>query len=171
MKRRKRSAYRSKLPDALQVAGIVIPVRDQKIPHKEILQAIRNYRALSGDLVGIYRREVLTQPTRTIRLLGKKCRAVILHTLLGYEVQASYKRIQCPDLVTARYIRLFSEIGCHSVKLPYDPTVTARLVPEMEAAVESIHKGVRDLFPADPGVQRYVIRRIYGILRRELRFS
>lgn len=171
MKRRKRSPYRTNLPDALHVADAVIPVRDQRIPHKEILQALRNYGTLSGDLVGIYRREVLPQATRTIRLLGKKCKAVILHTLLGYEVQASYKRIHCPDLVTARYIRLFSELGCHSIRLPYDPTVTARLIPEMEAAAEGIQKAVEGLFPADPGVQRYVIRRIYGIIRRELQFS
>lgn len=171
MKKRNRNAYRASLPEALQIADTTIAVRDQRIPHTAILRAIQKYTGLPGDPVNIYRQKVLSQATRTLRLLGKKSSAQIIHTLLGYEVQASYKRIQCPDLVTARYIRLFSEIGCHSIKLPYDPTVTAQLIPEFEAAVENINKGVRELFPADPRVQRYVIRQIYAIIRRQLRFS
>lgn len=171
MKKRKRKSYRDRLPEALRLADTVIPLRGRKIPHAEILRAIQKRAGPSGDLVEIYRENVLPQNTRTMRLLGKKSTATIIHTLLGYEVQAGYKRIHCPDLVTARYLRLFSGIGCHSIKLPYDPTVTARWIPAMEAAMEQIHKSVRELFPADPAVQRYVIQNIYAILRRRLRFS
>lgn len=135
-----------------------------KIQHQEILHASKNYSAL----VDGYRDQVLTQKTRTIRLLGRKCSARIIHTLLGYEVQASYKRIQCPDLVTARYLRLFSELGFHSIKLPYDPTLTERLIPVFEATVTSLKEQIRELFPKAPSIQQYVIRTIYGIIRRQI---
>jgi hypothetical protein len=165
MKDRSRNQERMLLPQALQTAGITIPIRNGKIPHRKILQASKGY----GDLVDAYRQKVLSQNTRTIRLLGKKCSAKILNTLLGYEVQASYKRIQCPDLVTARYLRLFSELGCHSIQLPFDLTLTAQLVPEFEALVDAITKQIRELFPGDSAIQRYVIRQVYGIIRQQLR--
>jgi hypothetical protein len=170
MKERKRSEYRARLPGVLRTPAGNIEVRDQRIPHTEILRAIEKCADLHGNLAAIYRDRILPQQTRTIRLLGKKSPATIINTLLGYEVQAGYKRIQCPDMVTARYIRLFSELGCHSIQLPYDPTVTADLIPELEAAVENIKKGVSGIFPGDPQVQRYVVRKIYGIVRRQLRF-
>jgi hypothetical protein len=135
-----------------------------KIQHLQILQESRSY----ADLLETYRDKVLTQQTRTIRLLGRKNSAKIMHTLLGYEVQASYKRIQCPDLVTARYLRLFSELGCHSIKLPYDPTVTEQLIPGFEAQVDDIKKSVRERFPLHSQTQQYVICAIYRIIRRQL---
>jgi hypothetical protein len=136
-----------------------------RIPHREILQASQDY----AGLIDAYRQKVLSQKTRTVRLLGRKCSAKIITTLLGYEVQASYKRIQCPDLVTARYIRLFSELGCHSIQLPYDPTLTAQLAPEFEAQVDHITKRIGGLFPGDAAMQGYAIRMGYGIIRQQLR--
>ncbi len=135
-----------------------------KIQHLEILQASKSY----AGLVECYRDEVLSQKTRTIRLLGRKNSARIIHTLLGYEVQASYKRIQCPDLVTARYLRLFSELGCHSIKLPYDPTLTERLIPVFEATINGLKEEIRRLFPKDSATQQYVIRKTYGIIRQQI---
>ena len=128
------------------------------------LRECRDY----ADLIETYREQVVPAKTRTIRLLGRKNSARIIHTLLGYEVQASYKRIQCPDLVTARYLRLFSELGCHSIKLPYDPTLTEKLIPQLEASVENLQELVRQLFPQDPPTQRYALRKLYELLRRQL---
>lgn len=121
------------------------------------------------SFVDVYHQRVLTQNTRTIRLLGKKSSAKIIHTLLGYEVQACYKRIQCPDMVTARYLKLFSELGCHSIKLPYDPTLTAQLIPEFEAMINALVHRISELFPRDLPTRRYVIRRVFAIIRRQLR--
>ena len=145
--------------------GPKITANNRKIPHQEILRASKNY----SDFVNAYRQKVLSQQTRTIRLVGRKSSAKIINTLLGFEVQASYKRIQCPDLVTARYVRLFSELGCHSIQLPYDPTLTAQLIPEFEATVEGITRQIRELFPRDLPMQVYVTQRIYAIIRRQLR--
>jgi hypothetical protein len=135
-----------------------------KIRHQQILQS----SGVNAGLMEVYRTKVLTQKTRTIRLLGRKSSAQIIHTLLGFEVQASYKRIQCPDLVTARYLRLFSEVGCHSIKLPYDPTLTEKLIPGFEAVMGEITREISELFPQDVSMRQYVTRKIYGIIRRSL---
>lgn len=164
MKKRNSSTPSSNLPKILPTEKGPIAIRNGRIPHQKILQASES----ASRLVDAYRTEVLSRNTRTIPLLGKKAPARILHTLLGYEVQASYKRIQCPDLVTARYLKLFSELGCHSIKLPYDPTVTARLIPEFEAMVDRIAEQVAEFFPGDVPLQHYVLRRLCKTLRQQL---
>jgi hypothetical protein len=140
-----------------------------KVMHKKILRVSQSAAVYEGGVIEIYRREVLPQKTRTVRLLGTKCSADILQTLLGYEVQAQRKRIQCPDLVTARYLKLFSEIGCHTIRLPYDPTLTARIIPVMEAAYENIFKTVARIFPDDTRLRQYVLQKICALVRDELR--
>jgi hypothetical protein len=137
----------------------------QRISHREILNDSIGYTGF----VDFYRQRVLTQNTRTLRLLGRKSSAKIINTLLGYEVQAAYKRIHCPDMVTARYLKLFTELGCHSIKLPYDPTLTEELIPEFESMMQSIIQKVSELFPCNLSIQRYAIRKIYAVLRRQLR--
>jgi hypothetical protein len=114
---------------------------------------------------------VLPIKTRSIHLLGRKTPAQIIETLLGYEVKAAYKRIQCPDKVTARYLKLFTELGCRTIRLPYDPTVTANLIPQFEQAVAKISSGVHDIYPKDRRLQLYVIRNIYSHLRRLLKHN
>jgi hypothetical protein len=165
MKSRNRHEPQPNLPDFIEIEGTTLLIRNGKIPHREIL---RSSESLT-HLMEVYREKVLSQKTRTIRLLGKKNPAKILHTLLGYEVQAAYKRIQCPDLVTARYIRLFSELGCHSIQLPYDPTLTAELIPELETTIDSFARKIRSLFPRDLARQQYVIQRVFAIIRQKLR--
>jgi hypothetical protein len=139
--------------------------RNQKISYREILTNTIGYSAF----VDLYQQRVLAKNTRTLRLLGRKSPATIIHTLLGFEVQAAYKRIQCPDMVTARYLKLFSELGCHSIKLPYDPTLTAELIPIFESMVQSVVQRVSERFPRDFSTQRKVIRNIFAILRAQLR--
>lgn len=153
----------------VEAGGEKIVLRDRRIPHQRILKAFQGSAGDSGNLVQVYRQQVLPIRTRTIQLFGRKGPARIINTLLGYEVQASRKRIHCPDMVTARYLKLFTELGCHTVKLPYDPTITARLVPEFEAAVDSLVEGVRKLFPESQTLQAYVLRNIYAIIRSQLR--
>ncbi|MBN2241330.1 MAG: hypothetical protein JW793_01470 [Acidobacteria bacterium] len=154
-------------PDVTIPSGFIDS--SSKVLHRKILQASQNASVLRGGLVEIYRAEVLTQKTRTVRLLGVKCTANIIQTLLGYEVQAMHKRIHCPDLVTARYLKLFSDLGCHSIRLPYDPTLTARLIPDMEASLNRLLDIVSGIFPRDPKRRQYVIRKLFAIVRKELR--
>jgi hypothetical protein len=153
----------------LEAGGEKIELRNRRIPHQQILRALQGTAEDSHNLVRAYQLQVLPIKTRTIHLRGRKGPARIINTLLGFEVQASYKRIHCPDMVTARYLKLFTQLGCHTIKLPYDPTVTARLIPEFEAAVERIVEGIRNLFPESRTLQAYVLRRLYGIIRSRLR--
>ena len=143
----------------------------RKIPHLEILKALQDPALGIANIVYTYERYVLPIKTRNIHLLGRKSPAQIIETLLGYEVKASYKRIHCPDKVTARYIKLFTELGCHSIRLPYDPTVTANLIPQLEHSVAKIINGVRDIYPKNRQLQRYVIQKIFRILRTQLKQS
>lgn len=141
----------------------------RRIPHAEILKSLQDPALGIANLVDAYWHCVLPIKTRTIRLLGRKAPARIIETLLGYEVKAFYKRIQCPDMVTARYVKLFTELGCRTIRLPYDPTVTANLIPQFEQSVARILSGVRDIYPGDRQVQMYVIKNIFRILREQLR--
>src|SRR5262249_28582463 len=137
--------------------------RRSPVPLSRILATFGTAAEGGRTIPDIYRDEVAPIRTRTIRLLGRKNPSALLHTFLGYEVKASYKRLHCPDLVTARYLRLFSELGCRAIKLPYDPTVTARLLPELEGAVERLAASVRELYPSDRELQLYVTRSIYAL--------
>jgi hypothetical protein len=147
----------------------VIPV--DRIPHSKLLRDLQLSKEITNTLVDLYRQRVLAGRTRTIHLLGRKHPATILHTLLGYEVQASYKRIQCPDMVTARYLKLFTELGCRSIQLPYDPTVTAGLLTDMEGCIANISKGLCALFPNDRALQNYALQKVYAIIRGQLKKS
>jgi hypothetical protein len=164
MKYKSRNQRRINFPKMLEIEGRTYAIHNGRIPIQEILRSSDNY----SILVNLYRQKVLSQPARTIRLLGRKNPASILNTLLGYEVQSAYKRIQCPDLATARFIRLFSELGCHSIQLPYDPTHTAELIPEFEVAVDRIKMQIRALFPTDASLRIYYVRRAFEIIRRQL---
>ena len=144
-------------------------IQNNKIMHRKILAVSQSSAELQGGLIEIYRREVLTQKTRTVRLLGIKSDAKIIQTLLGYEVQARHKRINCPDMVTARYLKLFSALGCHSIRMPYDPTATARLIPIMERALQCIKDTIAGIFPKNHKRRQYVLKKICAIIRNELR--
>ncbi len=153
----------------LQSSGQQIHFHRRRIPHSKILEALRIGAGGARGIGDIYRLEVLPVKSRTIRLLGKKSTARIINTLLGYEVQAAYKRIHCPDLVTARYLRLFTELGCRRIRLPYDPTVTEKLLPELEAAQARLVGGVQELFPESRDARIYALRRLYSLVRGQLR--
>jgi hypothetical protein len=141
----------------------------REIPHLEILRALQDPGLGIANIEQVYRERVIPIKTRSIHLLGRKMPAAIIETLLGYEVKASYKRIHCPDMVTARYLKLFTELGCRTIRLPYDPTVTANLIPQFEQSAAKIVSGIRDIYPRDPSLQTYVTQRVFAILRRQLR--
>jgi hypothetical protein len=91
-------------------------------------------------MVEIYCQQVIPFRTRKIRLPGRKCSAQIMYTFLGYEVKAGRKRLTCPDLVTARYLKIFAELGMKQVLIPYDPTRTARLIDRLEKSFETVKR-------------------------------
>jgi hypothetical protein len=171
MARRKRSSGQPLLPGLteLQAGGKTIRLKGSRIPHSKILAALDGSAEETGSLVEVYRSRVLPVKTRTIHLFGRKSSPKIIETFLGYEVQAGYKRVHCPDRVTARYLLIFTELGCHSIKLPYDPTVTAELLPSLESSLARLKAGVAALFPGNRHAQVYVLQKIYARLRSRLK--
>lgn len=84
----------------------------------------------------IYAKKVRVQRTRAIEMEipERENQAEILYTLLGIELKVGKRRISCPDLATARYLRVFARLGCQSVAVPYDITKISVLADELETA-------------------------------------
>ena len=76
--------------------------------------------------------------TRKILLPGRKCSPKIVESFLGYEILIGRKRLTCPDMATARYLKIFAEIGMKEILVPYDPTKTAEFLPGLEKKLDQI---------------------------------
>lgn len=120
------------------------------------------------QITELYRKEVLPHRRRRVQLPGRKCRPQILYTFLGFEVKAGKKRLTCPDLTTARYLKIFAEIGLAEVYLPYDPTRTARILPGLESAFQRIQEELLQTPLPSPRRQGARIRALYRRLRSRL---
>ena len=114
-----------------------------------------------------YREQVLTVKNRSVQLLGRKCEPELMYTFLGYEVKLGQLRVTCPDLVTARYLSLFGKLGLASIQIPYDPTVTSRILPLLETSLSTIDDLIEAAEPELAARQRR-FRRIYAKVRSEL---
>lgn len=84
----------------------------------------------------IYAEKVRTQRTRAVELEipEHENAAEIFYTLLGIELKVAKSRVACPDLATARYLRVFARIGCRKIAVPYDITKISVLADELEVA-------------------------------------
>jgi hypothetical protein len=87
-------------------------------------------------LPAIYEKKIRSQRTRSYRLNipKKENRADIQYTLLGIELKVGRKRFACPDLTTARYLRVFARIGCNEFAVPYDITKISPAADEIETS-------------------------------------
>ena len=92
--------------------------------------------ASDGTLVEIYAEKVRPLRTRSCSLdiPERENEAQILHTLLGIELKVGRNRFACPDLATARYMRVFARLGCRDFAIPYDITKISVLADELETA-------------------------------------
>ena len=84
----------------------------------------------------LYSEKVRSQRTRSYSLdiAEKENTAEILYTLLGIELKVGNKRFACPDLATARYLRIFGRVGSREFAVPYDITRISVIADEMETA-------------------------------------
>ncbi|MFN6962830.1 MAG: hypothetical protein ACK4S4_03595 [Pyrinomonadaceae bacterium] len=91
-----------------------------------------------GDewLPSIYATRVRTQRTRShvLDIQPREQRPEILYTLLGIELKIGKRRFACPDLATARYLRVFGRAGCREFAVPYDITKISALADELETS-------------------------------------
>jgi hypothetical protein len=89
-----------------------------------------------SSLPMIYAQKIRTLRTRscTLEIPERENDAFILHTLLGIELQVGRRRFACPDLATARYMRVFARLGSREFAIPYDITKISTLADELETA-------------------------------------
>lgn len=119
----------------------------------------------------IYREKVKKQRTRSFELNfpAKENLVEIVHTLLGIQIKSGRKMIGCPDLSTARYLRVFARLGCESVAVPYDITRISAIADELESAWQKtllfFEKENRNELPQTKGRRRSALVRS---LRREI---
>ena len=77
-----------------------------------------------GDewLPRVYESRVRSDRTRAYKLevSPRENRAEIQYTLLGIELKVGRRRFACPDLATARYLRIFARLGVREFAIPYD---------------------------------------------------
>lgn len=87
-------------------------------------------------LPSIYAEKIRSQRTRSIHIdvPERENRAEINYTLLGIEVQVGKRRFTCPDLATARYIRVMVRIGCRDFAIPYDITKVSVAADDLETS-------------------------------------
>ncbi len=134
---------------------------------------MKNRTAIQEEIAKLgrtYGEEVLSQRTRVVSLPGRKCEPRILNTFLGFELQVAQKRITCPDMSTARYLRIFAEVGMPSVRAPYDPSLTTCVLPQLEQAL----KKIKDLLleeNLDRKQHQSQLRNIYRKLRDQLKLA
>jgi hypothetical protein len=77
---------------------------------------------------------VLRTRAYALGIPAKENEAEILHTLLGIELKVGKRRLSCPDLSTARYLRVFARLGIGDVAVPYDISKIAAFADEFESA-------------------------------------
>lgn len=128
-----------------------VPTTPDESPKLQPLATWRQYaaEACRGEafqwLVRVARGAVRERKTRRVKLIGRRCVPQIYKTFLGYEIIGARKRILCPDMTTARYLRIFAEIGLKEIELPYDVTRTQEILPELERAYFSLRR-ILDFF-------------------------
>ncbi len=134
---------------------------------------MKNRTAIQEEIAKLgrtYGEEVLSERTRVVSLPGRKCEPRILNTFLGFELQVAQKRITCPDMSTARYLRIFAEVGMPSVRAPYDPSLTTCVLPQLEQALRKI----KDLLleeNLDRKQHQSKLRNIYRNIRENLKWA
>jgi len=87
-------------------------------------------------IASIYKERVRSQRTRACHLdiPARENRPDILHTLLGIELKVGNSRFACPDLATARYLKVFARVGCSDFAVPYDITKISLIADDLETA-------------------------------------
>lgn len=116
----------------------------------------------------IYEQKVRGKRTRAVQLpvAPKLNETEILFTLLGIELKTGKRRLPCPDLATARYLRVFARMGCASVAIPYDITQTSPRADELEVAWQRLILMVDELTLDAPAATR---SRLLSAVVKEIR--
>ena len=87
-------------------------------------------------IADLYQKKVRSHRTRAFNLEipERENKPEILHTLLGVELKVGNRRFSCPDLTTARYMRVFARLGVREFAVPYDITKISVIADTLETA-------------------------------------
>ncbi|MCA1625147.1 MAG: hypothetical protein LC768_09045 [Acidobacteria bacterium] len=86
-----------------------------------------------GDL---YNELVLTQDNlKEVELVGTICpgETELVQDLFGWKIIFGKHQIECRSQLQARFLRVFTELGWRSVKVPQDEKYLAEILPELES--------------------------------------
>ena len=124
----------------------------------------------SDSLATIYSQKIRTLRTRScaLEIPERENEVAILHTLLGIELKVGRRRFACPDLPTARYMRVFARLGCREFAVPYDITKISALADELET---SWQRALLLLEAATPGLTDRQIKRRRADFIRDVRME
>lgn len=120
------------------------------------MDAVSQIKAeMDADWLGaLYLGRIRVQRTRAVHLdiPERENDPQISYTLLGIELKVGRRRIACPDLATARYMRVFARIGCRDFAVPYNIT---KISVEADALETSWHRAflLLDAMTADRTVR------------------
>jgi hypothetical protein len=93
-------------------------------------------KAEIGDdwLPCVYEKRVRSGRTRAhdLEVRPRENLATIQYTLLGIELKVGRRRFACPDLATARYLRVFARIGVRKFAIPYDVSQISTIADHLE---------------------------------------
>ena len=100
------------------------------------ISSIVRERLGSEWMPAIYSERIRPQRTRAFQLdvPERENDAQIQHTLLGIELKVGRRRFSCPDLATARYLRVFARVGSREFAVPYDITKIGPAADELETS-------------------------------------
>jgi len=135
----------------------------------KLVDDIRAHLAESW-IADLYKNKVRSQRTRSIHLdvPARENRPEIFHTLLGIELKVGKRRFACPDLATARYLRVFARIGSTDLAVPYDITRISVIADELETSWQKMILMIEmELF--DAAVKGRVRSALVRKLREEIR--
>ena len=120
-----------------------------------------------GCIEALYKEHVLGGRVRFVTLPGRKCSPRIMDTILGFEIRAGSRKVVCPDITSARYLVIFTELGLDRVCIPYDPTRTARILPQLEHSFRRVKEMSSETSGTEMAQQR--TGRAFAKLRDRLR--
>jgi hypothetical protein len=128
------------------------------------MKAASKLKDLAGEkwIPAIYADKVRTRRTRAFVLgvPGRENEAEILHTLLGIELKVGRRRLSCPDLSTARYLRTFARLGVSEAAVPYDISKLAALADEFESGWQYLLLLLEQEFPGQKRIRSGVIKSV-----------
>ncbi len=102
------------------------------------MDKLQKFRSDVGEnwIPQIYSETIRPMRTRALKLdiPERENEPVIHETLLGIELKIGRRRIACPDVHTARYLQVFSRLGCRDLAVPYDITALPTIADRLNAA-------------------------------------